>query len=210
MAHQETRWLAYGAVSAALRRVLPPFVDGPFVRAVRGAMIDRAAREAGVTLTAEARKLLVELEDPMSARGRVEKGARWLFARAVPGVATVDTSLHLVSTFSAGALLRRYFASRPRGGDTGSVIDGFEATRIRRALKVALDLATAEHARGLGAVAASVSGAVLEGARETDPEAKGPRALALRALSAADAGASAVPSAWLDVIEPIFRREFDR
>lgn len=216
----ESRWIAYGAVSAALSRVLPPFVDGPFIRAVRGAMIDRVARECGVTLTAEARKLLVTIEDPMSARGRVEKGARWVLARIVPGLGTVDTTVHLVGTFTAGALLKRYFERRPRS-DTGAVVDGFEATRIRRALKVALDFASAEHARGLASAVGTGAGAAVQGfeaptnktesierAAESSPSSA--KLLASRALAAAEAGATAVPVAWIDSLEPIFQREFDR
>lgn len=214
----ESRWIAYGAVSATLARVLPPFVDGPFVRAVRGAMIDRVAKECGVTLTAEARKLLVTLEDPMSARGRVEKGARWLLARVVPGLGTVDTTMHLVATFTSGALLRRYFERRPKG-ETGAVVDGFEATRIRRALKVALDFATAEHARGLASAVGSGAGAAVQGFegaksdsidRVPDPGQSSAKLLASRAIAAAEAGATAIPVAWIDSIEPIFQREFDR
>lgn len=172
-------------------------------------MIDRVAKESGVTLTAEARSLLVSLEDPMSARGRVEKGARWVLARVVPGLATVDTSVHLLTTFTAGALLKRYFDARPKS-ETGEVVDGFEATRIRRALKVALDLASAEHARGLATAITSGTGAAVDGARAKEPSATGARALAERAIAAVDAGAGAVPSAWIDAVEPIFRREFDR
>lgn len=209
MARSESRWIAYGAVSAALSRVLPPFIDGPFVRAVRGAMIDRVAKESGVTLTAEARALLVSLEDAMSSRGRVEKGVRWVLGRVVPGLATVDTTVHLVTTFTAGALLKRYFDARPKS-DTGSVVDGFEATRVRRALKVALDFASAEHARGLAGAVTAGAGAAVEGARSKEPERSGAMALADKALAAADAGASALPVAWVDAIEPIFKREFER
>jgi hypothetical protein len=207
----ESRWIAYGAVSAALSRVLPPFVDGPFVRAVRGAMFDRVAKECGVTLTAEARKLLVTLDDPMSARGRVEKGARWLLTKVVPGLGAVDTTMHLVTTFTAGALLRRYLERRPKT-DTGAIVDGFEATRIRRALKVALDFASAEHARGLATAVGSGAGAAVQGF-ELERASESPSAakiLASRAIAAAEAGASAVPVAWVDAIEPIFQREFDR
>jgi hypothetical protein len=209
MAAEETRLLAFGAASAALARLLPPVIDGPFLRALRGAMIDRVARETGVTLTAEARRLLVELEDPLSARGRVEKGARWLVARVVPGLNTVNAGLHMVSTFSAGALLRRYFAARPREA-LGTVVDGFEATRVRRALKVALDFATAEHARGAGDALSTASGALLEGARAKDGAATGPRALAAQARAALEAGAASLPPAWVDALEPIFQRELNR
>ncbi|MFO0559237.1 MAG: hypothetical protein U0269_14575 [Polyangiales bacterium] len=209
MARSESRWVAYGAVSAALSRVLPPFVDGPFLRAVRGAMVDRVAKESGVTLTAEARKLLVSLDDPMSARGRVEKGARWLVTRVVPGLATVDTTVHLVTTFTAGALLKRYFEARPKS-ETGAVVDGFEATRVRRALKVALDFASAEHARGLASAVTSGTGAAVDGARSKETAAAGAKALAERAIAAVDAGASTIPVAWIDAVEPIFRREFER
>jgi uncharacterized protein (DUF697 family) len=209
MARSETRWLAYGAISAALQRVLPPFVDEPFLRSVRGAMVDRVAKEAGVTLTAEARKLLASLEDPMSSRGRVERGARWLLARVVPGLGVVNSTLHLMSTFTAGALLRRYLARRPKS-ETGSVIDGFEATRVRRALKVALDFATAEHARGLLSAVGAAAGAAVDGSHPREATGGKARALAERALHAVDAGASAIPVAWIDAVEPIFWREFDR
>jgi uncharacterized protein (DUF697 family) len=209
MARSESRWIAYGAVSAALSRVLPPFVDGPFVRAVRGAMIDRVAKETGVTLTSEARKLLASLEEPLSSRGRVEKGARWVLARVVPGLSTVDTTVHLVTTFTAGALLKRYFEARPKS-DTGAVVDGFEATRIRRALKVALDFASAEHARGLASAVTSGSTAAMDGALSKESRSTGARALAEKALAAVDVGATAIPAAWIDAVEPIFKREFDR
>jgi hypothetical protein len=206
MAADESRLLAFGAASAALSRLLPPVIDGPFLRALRGAMIDRVARETGVTLTAEARRLLAELDDPLSARGRVEKGARWLVARVVPGLNAASTGLHLVSTFTVGALLRRYFASRPHAS-LGTVIDGFEATRVRRALKVALDFATAEHARGAAHALSAAGGAILEGARAKEGAASGPRTIAAQAKSALEAGAASLPPAWIDAIEPIFRRE---
>jgi uncharacterized protein (DUF697 family) len=214
MRSKDTPWAAYGAVSAGLRTLLPPFIDGPFVRAIRGSMIDRIAKQAGVTFTAEARKMLVEMDDPMSARGVVERGTRWIIARTVPGVGAVDASVHWLNTLGTGALLRRYLEKRPRDGATGTVIDGFEATRIRRALKVAIDVATPAHAKGLAHVLESVlraSGETLRHRRAAqNSPTKTTKAAAEQALALVDAGLNAVPDAWAEVIEPIFQREFDR
>lgn len=214
MKSEDSPWAMYGAVSAGLRTLLPPFVDGPFVRAIRGAMIDRIAKEAGVTFTAEARKHLVEMDDPMGAKGKVERGARWLLGRVVPGLGVMDASVHWLTTIGMGALLRRYLSKRPRDGSTGSVIDGFEATRIRRALKVAVDLTTPTHAKGLAHVVESVlraGGETLRHQRAQPPTTvRGAKATAEHAMALVDAGLTAVPGAWADVIEPLFQREFER
>jgi hypothetical protein len=172
-------------------------------------MVDRIAKESGVTLTAEARKLLAAPDDPMSARGRVEKGVRWLVTRVVPGLATVDTTVHLVTTLTAAALLQRYFEVRPKS-ETGAVVDGFEATRVRRALKVALDFASAEHARGFATAVTTGTGTAIDRMRSTETSTEGSKALAERVIAAVRAGASAIPVAWIDTVEAIFWREFDR
>ncbi|MDP3276910.1 MAG: hypothetical protein Q8Q09_17040 [Deltaproteobacteria bacterium] len=221
MTRKDSRWLTYAALSASARTVLPPFIDGPVVRAIRRSMFERIAREASVTVTAEARELLLSIEDPMSAKGRVEKGARWLLGRIVPGLGTVDTSIHLLTTFATGALFTRYLARRSLG-QTGRVIDGFEATRVRRALKIALDFTTQEHARGalatLGTALGAASTASIEGgesgggtpSEEPTVSKSFAKSLADRAIASASAGAQALPQGWIDAIEPIFWREFDR
>ena len=126
----------------------------------------------------------------------------------------MDASAHWLTTFGVGSLLRRYLSGRSHSGPTGGVIDGFEATRIRRALKVAVDVATPAHAKGLSHVFEAVlraSGETLRQQQAVKSTAvPGAKATAQQALALVDAGLNAVPSAWAEVIEPIFLREFER
>ena len=58
-------------------------------------MFDRMARAQGVTLTAGARRILVDLEGPPPSRN-VTQGIRWLVDRLVPYSRLVDASGNLL------------------------------------------------------------------------------------------------------------------
>ncbi len=144
--------ISYGLLAGGARMMLPPVVDLPFVRAVRGAMFDRLARSANVTLTAEARRKLVEFEEPLSKRGAAEQAIRWAAGRFVPMAGTVDSVRNILRTYASGVLFRRYLEEhRPEPRDP--VMSPFEAERVNRAMRSAIDTATMEHLQAISKMA---------------------------------------------------------
>ena len=89
----------YGVLAGGARLVLPPMFDAPLVRTLRAAMFERMARARGVTLTAGARRILVDLEESSTIRGNVTQGFRWLLDRFVPYSRLVDASGNLLVYF---------------------------------------------------------------------------------------------------------------
>lgn len=183
----------YGLLAGVARLGLPPMVDTPVVRTLRGAMVDRLARSYGVVLTAGARRILVDIEETATIRGNVTQGVRWVIERFVPGGRAVDAVANLYRTYGAGLLLRRYFETHRQPADP--VFSEIEAERVRAGLRNALRLLEAERAQEIvDAIAIPVRTA-------SDVPAVSTLERWTEAVAATLAEA---PAAWLDVAEQRF------
>jgi hypothetical protein len=135
----------YGVLAGGARLVLPPTFDVPLVRSLRAAMFERMARARGVTLTAGARRIMVDLEEATTIRGNVTQGLRWMLDRLLPQTRLIDAAGNLLRTWGAGALVLRYLTThRP---DRDPVLGEIEAERLRAALRAALAVLELEQAR---------------------------------------------------------------
>ncbi|MBI5512850.1 MAG: hypothetical protein HY909_03735 [Deltaproteobacteria bacterium] len=183
----------YGLMAGGARLLLPPTVDIPVVRTLRGAMFDRMARARGVTLTLGARRILVDIEESTTIRGNFAEGARWVIDRLIPGGRMVDAAGNLFRTFGAGLLLRRYFLEHRTVDDP--VLAEIEAERIRVALRAALEVLALEHARAIA------EEALLPVRQVEDARGLG---IVQRWSEAAVATVAELPLAWLDAAEKVF------
>ena len=192
----DTVLVAYGLLTGGGRLFLPPVWDIPFLRTVRGAMYDRQARAASVTITAEARRILVDLEEPTTGRGAVEQVARWAAGRFIPGAAAVDAARNALRTYAAGAIFERYL-TRHRAEPRDPVLDGFEAERVRRALREAIDVLSVEHVR-----------AITRLATESFDHARTSKEISIvqRYSDALVTAVAELPNSWVDVIDGSFVR----
>lgn len=194
----------YGLFSGAARVVLPPVVDVPFVRAVRGAMFERVAKGSNVVLSGEARRVLAELETPPSARSVAEQAARWLAGKVLPGAQAFDITRTVLTTYGAGALFARYLDEHREQGSNkhDPVFDALEAEAVRHGLREAMDLFSPEQGRALVRVLeAVVKAGVGEGAQGM--------ALPQRVGMALAVGARELPAQWLSGLEESFVREVE-
>jgi len=137
----------YGLLAGAARLALPPLVDLPVVRTLRAAMVDRLARSYGVVLNHGARRILVDIEETTTIRGKVTQGIRWAFERFVPGGRAADAVNNVYRTYGAGLLLRRYFEKHRTPADP--VFSEIEAERVRAALRAGLALLETDRAQDL-------------------------------------------------------------
>lgn len=196
----ESAILGYGLLAGGARAILPPVVDLPFVRTLRGAMFDRMARAAGVTLTAEARRTLVDFEEPATSRGALEQALRWAAGRLLPFAGLIDGVRNVVLTYGAGALFRRYLElHRPEPRDP--VMAQPEAERVRKAIVTALGVFSAEQARAL-VHEAMLPVRTVHDSKETS--------IVQRYGDAAVAAIAELPAAWLDAADAAFRRALDQ
>lgn len=190
---RESVLVMYGALAGGARLLLPPMVDLPVVRALRVAMIDRMARAYGVTLTAGARRILVDIEESATIRGNVTQGFRLLLHRLVPGTRFVDASGNLFRTWGTGVLLGRYFAEhRP---DKDAVLSEIEAERVRAGLRAALELLEPDQLR-------TVAEAALRPVYSV--EAATALSRVERWSEAVAATLAELPAAWTDAAEETF------
>ncbi len=189
----ESVLVMYGLMAGGARLFLPPAVDLPVVRTVRAAMVDRMARAHGVTLTAGARRILVDLEEVGTLRGNFEQGARWVVGRLLPGGRVVDAVANVFRTYGAGTLLRRYFTEHRLASDP--VLAEIEAERLRVALRAALAVLVTEQ------VMAVAHEAMLPVRQASVSKDLGPVA---RWSEAAAATVAELPAAWLDAAEKVF------
>jgi len=129
----------YTALGAVSGLVPLPWVPDAIVRRIRGALLQDLTSRHGLSLTPEARAVLVEPAGTEGPRGYVRQGAVFAATRflgrwgPLGAVAPVRTAL---GTFVLGHLLERYL-------DTARTvrsirIDVEEARRVRRAIDQAL------------------------------------------------------------------------
>ncbi len=190
---QESVLVMYGALAGGARLLLPPMIDLPVVRSLRMAMIDRMARSHGVTLTAGARRILVDIEESTTIRGNVTQGFRLLLHRILPGTRFVDASGNLFRTWGTGVLLARYFAEHRPNRD--AVMSEIEAERVRAGLRAALELLEPDQVR-----------AIATAALQPVYQVEAPTALSRldRWSEAVAATLAELPAAWTDAAEETF------
>lgn len=195
-APSDTVLLGYGLLAGAARIVVPPVLDLPLVRAVRGAMFDRLAQSVGVTLSAEARRVLVDLDAPLTGQGFTEQAIRWAAGRFLPGAVAMDVVRNVMRTYGAGALFKRYLeVHRPEPRDP--VMDAFEAGRVQRAMRKSLHVLSVEQIRAV----AQLVQATFQRARRM-PE----RSMVQRLGDAVVSALADLPAAWVDVLDKNFAR----
>lgn len=183
----------YGVLAGGARLVLPPMFDAPLVRTLRAAMFERMARARGVTLTAGARRILVDLEESSTIRGNVTQGFRWLLDRFVPYSRLVDASGNLLRTWGAGALMLRYLSQHRPAHDP--VMGDIEAERVRAGLRAALEVLELDQAR-------IIADEALLPVRNVH-SAQGLSRIE-RWSEAIAATAAELPAAWIDAAEQTF------
>lgn len=144
--------ISYGLLAGGARLIVPPVIDLPIVQAIRGAMFDRLTREAGVTLTVEARRILVDTDTTMSKRGVAAQAIRWAAGRVIPMAGTVDAVRNILRTYAQGVLFRRYLDEHRRTPHD-SVLSGLEAERVYKAMRIAIDTATISHVQAISKMA---------------------------------------------------------
>jgi hypothetical protein len=188
--------ISYGLLAGGARMLLPPVIDLPFVRAVRGAMFDRLAHTANVTLTSEARRKLVEFEEPMSKRGAAEQAIRWAAGRFVPMAGTLDSVRNILRTYASGVLFRRYLEEH-RAEPRDPVMSPFEAERVNKAMRAAIDTATLEHVQAIGKMAFEAM---------KNPKAAGDAGFLQKYGDALVSSVAELPLTWMNVLDEDFTK----
>lgn len=138
----------YTMLGAASGVVPLPWVPDVIVRRVRGALIHDLTARHGLSLTPEARAVLVEAGSASTAKGSIQQGATFAATRVLGRfgpLALLGPVRTALGTFVLGHLLERYI-------DTARVvrsvrIDVEEARRVRRAINQALIFALTTEGR---------------------------------------------------------------
>jgi len=186
--------ISYGLIAGGARMIVPPVVDLPFVRAIRGAMFDRLARAASVTLTHEARRMLVDFEEPTSRRGVAEQAIRWAAGRFVPMAGTIDAVRNIMRTYAAGVLFRRYLDEH-RGEPRDPVMNAFEAERVHKAMRSAVETATMQHVQAISKLAFEAM---------KHPQAAADTGFVQRYGDALVSTVAELPMTWMNVLDADF------
>ena len=193
---EDSALVSYGLLAGGVRVFVPPVFDLPFVRAVRGAMFDRLARAAEVTLTAEARRTLVDLEQSSTGRGAAEQALRWVAGRLIPWGPALDTVRNILRTYAAGVLFRRYLDVHRRE-PKDPVMTAIEAGRVRNALRASIEIASLDHLRAMARIAAeSVKGV----------ENSNGLSVVQRYSDVVVSTVAELPMTWVDVLDHEFAR----
>jgi len=188
--------ISYGLLAGGVRLAVPAVIDIPFVRAVRGAMFDKLARAAGITLSVEARRVLVDLEDPASGRGVAGQALRWAVGRFVPGGVAMDAFRGVLRTYAAGALFARYL-DKHRPEPREPVLSGREAAHVRESLRAAIERATVRHVQAIARV-------VMDGVRAPHGDRESP--IVERWGDALFDTVAELPLTWMNVLDDDFVR----
>jgi uncharacterized protein (DUF697 family) len=129
----------YTVLGAASGVVPLPWVPDAMVRRVRGALVHDLASRHGLSLTPEARAVLVEPYGTEGPRGFLSQGVRFAVTRVLGRVgplAMLPPVRSALGTFVLGHLLQRYLDIART--DRAVRIDVEEARRVRRAIDQAL------------------------------------------------------------------------
>lgn len=138
----------YTMLGAACGVVPLPWIPDATVRRVRGALVHDLTSRHGLSLTPEARTLLVEPNGTEGPRGLLNQGARFAVGKVLGRfgpfalIAPVRSAL---GTYALGHLLQRYLESSRTARSVR--IDIEEARHVRRAIDQAIVLALTTEAR---------------------------------------------------------------
>jgi hypothetical protein len=139
----------YTVLGAATGVVPLPFVPDIIVKRVRGALLHDLTARHGLSLTPDARKVLVEGADVPQSKNYLKQGAVFAASRVLGRLgplALVGPVRTALGTFVLGHLVERYLET---ARTIRSVrIDADEARRLRRAIDEALVLALTTEGKG--------------------------------------------------------------
>ena len=138
----------YTMLGAVCGVVPLPWIPDATVRRVRGALVHDLTSRHGLSLTPEARTLLVEPNGTEGPRGFLKQGARFAVSKVLGRfgpLALIGPVRSALGTYVLGHLLQRYLDTMR---DARSIrIDIEEARRVRRAIDQALVYALTTEAR---------------------------------------------------------------
>lgn len=139
----------YTALGAVTGVVPLPFVPDVIVRRVRGALVHDLTARHGLSLTPEARDVLLAPEPGERTRGYLKQGAAFaatrLLGRLGP-LAMIGPFRTALGTFVLGHLLQRYLDTARTARSIRIDVD--EARRVRRAIDQALVYALTTEGKG--------------------------------------------------------------
>lgn len=129
----------YTVLGAACGVVPLPWIPDATVRRVRGALVYDLTSRHGLSLTKEARAMLVEPAGSEGPRGLLAQGATFAITRVLGRIgplAFIPPVRSALGTYALGHLLQRYLETGRSVRSTR--IDVEEARRVRRAIDQAL------------------------------------------------------------------------
>jgi len=135
----EGRLGTYTILGAACGIVPLPWIPDATVRRVRGALVHDLTSRHGLSLTPEARTILVEPNGTEGPRGFLSQGAKFAVGRVLGRFgpfAMVAPVRSAIGTYVLGHLLQRYLETARTARSVR--IDIEEARRVRRAIDQAL------------------------------------------------------------------------
>jgi hypothetical protein len=138
----------YTMLGAACGVVPLPWLPDATVRRVRGALVHDLTSRHGLSLTPEARALLVEPNGTDGPRGFLKQGARFAVSRVLGRLgplALIGPVRSALGTYVLGHLFQRYLDTLRTARSTR--IDVEEARRVRRAIDQAFIYALTTEAR---------------------------------------------------------------
>lgn len=138
----------YTILGAACGIVPLPWIPDATVRRVRGALVHDLTSRHGLSLTPEARILLVEPNGTEGPRGILRQGAKFALGRVLGRIGPfglVGPVRSALGTYVLGHLLQRYLETARTARSVR--IDVEEARRVRRAIDQALLYALTTEAR---------------------------------------------------------------
>ena len=138
----------YTVLGAACGVVPLPWIPDATVRRVRGALVYDLTSRHGLSLTKEARTILVEPNGTEGPRGFLAQGARFAITRVLGRIgpfALIPPVRSALGTYVLGHLLQRYLETARTARSVR--IDVEEARRVRRAIDQALIYALTTEAR---------------------------------------------------------------
>jgi hypothetical protein len=138
----------YTALGAVCGIVPLPWVPDATVRRVRGALVHDLTSRHGLSLTHEARKVLIEPNGTEGPRGFLKQGASFAISRVLGRVgpfAFIPPVRSALGTYVLGHLLQRYLETART--IRAVRIDVEEARRVRRAIDQALIYALTTEAK---------------------------------------------------------------
>lgn len=139
----------YTALGAVTGAVPLPWIPDAIARRVRGALVHDLAARHGISLTPEARAILVEPDSGERARNLIKQGVTFAASRVLGRfgpLALIGPFRSALGTFVLGHLLERYLDTARSARSIRIDID--EARRVRRAMDQAMIYAMTTEGKG--------------------------------------------------------------